>query len=1006
MGLFVLNAAGYGESLVSALPEAGGIILASAERAIPLVASDSEYPGVLRMLTLLQKDIEAVTGNRPPIFADGIPGGQDIVLVGTLDRSPLIGELVRAGKLPVDGLAGKWDSYILQVVDKPFPSVHRALVIVGSNKRGTLYGMFELSKQIGVSPWVWWADVPPKRKETVYIRPGLFKSGEPAVKYRGIFLNDEEPALGRWAVERYGGFNSVFYEKVFELMLRLRANYIWPAMWWAAFSSDDAQNPELADELGIVVGTTHHEPMMRAHAEWKANGEGAWNYETNEARLRQFWTEGIERMGDRESIVTLAMRGDGDMAMSEETNIALLEDIVADQRQIIEEVTGKKADQTPQLWALYKEVQDYYDKGMTVPEDVTLLLCDDNWGNVRRLPRPDTPPRSGGYGMYYHFDFVGGPRNHKWLNTSPLPRIWEQMHLCYEHGVNRIWIVNVGDLKPMELPISFFLDYAWNPKAIPAESLPEYTRSWAEQQFGPKHAETIAGILSAYTKFNSRRKPEMLDRNTYSLMHYREWERVVSQYKTLLEQAETIGHKLPAEYRDAYYQLVLHPVRACANLYEMRYAEAKNRLFAEQGRAATKNMADRVERLFEKDRQISQTYNQEISGGKWNHMMDQTHISYTYWQQPEKDVVPKVLSITLPAEAEMGVAVEGETRWWPGEINETETAGETSEPNETHGKTGDSRKSGDRETQAEKGETTERVAQFRKDAAVLPEMDGFRRQSCFIEVFNRGTEAFDFKAESSVPWLLVRPESGTVDKEMLLNVSVDWAAAPKGVHKIPIRINGAGRQVTVTAVVNNPPSPIPQDFSGYIEERGVVSMEAPHYSRKVETDNIHWQVIPGLSRTDSGVTPMPVTSGSQNPGENSPRLEYDMLLFTEGEVEVSTFWSPTQDFLATGGLRYGVSFDDETVRMVNIHENDTIPDWKYPQSWNEAVGRNIKVKKSRHTIRESGARVLKIWMVDPGFVLQKIVVNTGGLKPSYLGPPESMRCGIDHGTNHRNGVTQ
>ena len=379
----------------------------------PIFVSNEEYPGVRRIVGYFQDDMQKVTGIRPELISGSIPKSKEVVLIGTIGKNSLIDELVKSGKINISDIRGKWESSMIQMIENPFPGVKRALVIAGCDKRGTIFGVFELSRQIGVSPWYWWSDVPVKKHPNVFVNNGRFVFGEPKVKYRGIFLNDEEPALGRWAVEKYGGFNHQMYEKVFELILRLKGNYLWPAMWWASFNSDDPVNPELADEMGIVMGTTHHEPMMRAHAEWKPFGGGEWNYETNPEQLRKFWTEGIQRMGNRESIVTLAMRGDGDMAMSEGTNRALLEKIVADQRQIITDVTGKNCTETPQLWALYKEVQDYYDRGMRVPDDVTLLLCDDNWGNIRKLPKPGTPPRVGGYGIYYHFDYVGGPRNYK-----------------------------------------------------------------------------------------------------------------------------------------------------------------------------------------------------------------------------------------------------------------------------------------------------------------------------------------------------------------------------------------------------------------------------------------------------------------------------------------------------------------------------------------------------------------------------------------------------------------
>jgi hypothetical protein len=633
------------EAYVSANKGKDRFPLVAGGKAAPLFASAQDWPGVLRAARDLQADINRVTRTQPTLATDKAPRGKQVVIIGTVGKSPLIDGLIRDKKLDASGLAGQWETFVVQAVDQPMAGVERALVVAGSDKRGTIYGIYDLSQQMGVSPWYWWADVPVTPQKALYVLPGRHTLGAPKVKYRGIFLNDEAPALSGWAKEKFGGINSKMYGHVFELILRLKGNYLWPAMWGNAFNDDDKQSPVLADEYGVVMGTSHHEPMLRAQQEWKRYGSGPWNYQTNQKTLADFWRQGIVNMGTHESIVTIGMRGDGDEPMSEESNIALLERIVADQRQIIADATGKPAAQTPQLWALYKEVQDYYDRGMRVPDDVTLLLCDDNWGNLRKLPKPGEKPRAGGYGIYYHFDYVGGPRNYKWLNTNPLPRIWEQMHLAYEHDARQIWIVNVGDLKPMELPISFFLDYAWNPEAIGAGQVADYARHWARQQFGAERAPAIGDMLARYAKYNARRKPELLDADTYSLTNYGEWPGVMADWQQLRAQAEALEPQLPAAQRDAYFQLVLHPILASANLHELYYTVALNRAAAKAGAANTNELATKAQALFARDATIKQRYH-ALAGGKWNHMMDQTHIGYTYWQQPPVDKMPDV--VTLP----------------------------------------------------------------------------------------------------------------------------------------------------------------------------------------------------------------------------------------------------------------------------------------------------------------------------------------------------------------------
>jgi hypothetical protein len=931
---------------ISTKKSEGVFILSASGKSTTLCVSSQDHPGVIRVLKQLQADIEKVTNILPDLSTDTIPELKEIVLVGTIGKSPLIDKLIQEKKLDVEGVAGKWETFLIQVVEKPFPHVDRALIITGSDKRGTIYGMYDLSSKIGISPWYWWADVPPQKKSSVYILPGRYTRGEPKVKYRGIFINDEAPALSGWAYEKFGGFNSKFYEHVFELILRLKGNFLWPAMWNNSFSVDDTLNPKLADEYGIVMGTSHHEPMMRAWKEWEwaGNGRGSWDYSKNAETLRKFWEEGIRRTKDYEKIVTLAMRGDGDEPMSEGANIDLLQNIVKDQRKILGEVTGKDITTIPQVWALYKEVQEYYDKGMRVPDDVTVLLCDDNWGNIRRLPKVTDPPHPGGYGIYYHYDFVGGPRNYKWLNTTQIERVWEQMHLAYVQGADRIWIVHVGDIKPMEFPIAFFLDYAWDPGKISAKDLPEYTREWAEEQFGAEYAKAIADILNTYTKFNSRRKPEMLSPETYSLVNYREAETVVAEYNNLADKAQCIYDSLPFECKDAFYQLVLHPVRACSNLNDLYVTVGKNHLYAEQGRAATNTLAEKARELFKKDSVTTHYYNTVLAGGKWNHLMDQTHIGYTSWQEPSKNVMPEVKEIMVPDTAEMGVAIEGSEIFWPND----------------------------------------------KSVAVLPEFDPYNKQIYYTEIFNRGNIPFDYSVQTFEPWIKIDYPNGKIGKEKRLFVSVDWKNAPTGIHRVPITISGPNEvRVVVQAVLNNPASPKRIRITGFVESNGFVSMNAENFTTAKKTKNIGWLTIPNLGRTGSDMTSVPVTAQDQTPAGGSPRLEYRVYLFSNGEVSVKAYFSPTLNYHNSQGLRYAISFDNEPPQIVNIHENETVQDWKYPRWWNQAVSENVMIKMSKHSIQKPGEHILKFWMVDPGVVLQKIVVETGKVKPSYLGPPES-----------------
>jgi Glycosyl hydrolase family 115/Gylcosyl hydrolase family 115 C-terminal domain len=601
--------------------------------------------------TAVQRAAENLRGDLAKVAMAQLPRDAAVpIIVGTIGNSKQIDALVAAGKLDVADVKGKWEGYVQQVVDAPMPGVDRALVIAGADRRGTIFGVYDLSARIGVSPWHYWADVPVQQRKRLYATAGR-RADAPKVRYRGIFINDEEPALGNWARSTFGGINAKFYERVFDLLLRSRANYVWPAMWGKSLWEDDPESARLANEMGVNLGTSHHEPMMRAHVDWQRASGGKWNYETNPLVLKQFWRDGIDRTNGQDRLVTVGMRGDGDEPMSETTAIALLEKIVADQRSIIADSTKKPAEKTPQMWALYKEVQDYYDQGMQVPDDILLLFADDNWGNIRRLPKLGTT-RAGGYGVYYHFDYVGDPRNYKWLNNTQIERVWEQMRSARAHGADALWIANVGDIKPMELPTSFFLDLAWNPESIPLEKVQSYYRDYAARQFGGAQADDIASLLRDSSRVLARRKPELIDANYYRTNDDNEAERIAAEYAALDARARGIAASLPADQQSAFYQLVHHPIEAMTNLHSMYRAIAEGR--TDDARAA-----------FAHGAAIRQRY-ESLESGKWKYMMSQTHISYTGWQQPEVDVMPDAVSWRPEAVKRNGPtakAIKGERRF-------------------------------------------------------------------------------------------------------------------------------------------------------------------------------------------------------------------------------------------------------------------------------------------------------------------------------------------------------
>lgn len=625
-----------------------GDLLLNANNRVEIYMDTNDCKGVSYAAHALLKDIKSVSGATATLTSDAgflkkADTARPAILVGTIGHSAAIDQLVKQKRINGNLLKGKREKFIITLIDGQ-------LVIAGSDRRGTIYGIYELSQQMGVSPWYDWADVPVEHHDSIFVNKGIYTDGEPAVRYRGIFLNDEAPCLTSWVKNTYGtGYGDHrFYQRVFELVLRLRGNMMWPAMWGWAFYADDPENEKTADEMGVVMSTSHHEPMARNHQEYARNrkGWGPWNYQKNKASLQKFFREGIERMKGTEQIVTIGMRGDGDEAMSAEADTKLMTNIINDQRKIIADVTGRKASETPQVWALYKEVLDYYDKGMKVPDDVTLLLCDDNWGNVRRVPNAKERKHKGGWGLYYHVDYVGAPRNSKMLNVTPVQNPWEQLTLAYENGIDRLWILNVGDLKPMEYPISQFMDMAWNPRKYDVNNITRHTRDWCAQQFGESQADEAARILNLICKYNGRCTPEMLDKNTY-ILENGEWQEVVNQYLQLEADALRQYNSLPASYHDAYRQIILFPIELMSNLHQMYFAQAQNHALYKQGNPKANVWADECERLFKRDSLICDYYNHKMAGGKWNGMMTQKHIGYKSWNDDfEKNTCPELLRVT------------------------------------------------------------------------------------------------------------------------------------------------------------------------------------------------------------------------------------------------------------------------------------------------------------------------------------------------------------------------
>ena len=623
---------------MTAMAQAEKFCLADNGKTATIIVSDNDWKGVIRAARDLSDDVRKVTGTasqfdlqsensvgKLPHERQNLKGS---ILVGTIGRSRTIDALIKQKKIDVSKVRGQWESYLIDVVDGH-------LVIAGSDKRGTIYGIYEISRRIGVSPWYWMADVPVKHQDEVWYDGGRIVQPSPKVKYRGLFINDEWPSFGTWCTNHFGGVNAKAYEHIFELMLRLKANYFWPAMWATAFNEDDPENPRLADEMGIVMGTSHHEPMMRSHQEYLHRKEqvGPWDYATNKERVDQFFREGMERNKAYDNLVTIGMRGDGDVAMGkgdDQENIRTLGKVIEGQRQIIKDIYGSP-DAVPQLWAIFTEVQRYYDAGFTVPDDVTLLFCDNNWGYIRRKARDFERKRKGGLGLYYHIDMNGGPWNDRWVNTTTVPKLREQLNLAYQSGIDRIWIINVGDLKPKEMPITFIMDYAWNPEAIQPGDEQAWLEGFTRSIFGDQFAKETADIIARYSKYNLWRKPEAQVPGIYNM---EEMLRMEKLWQSLTVRCEALKEQIPAEAQDAFYQLVYYPTVASAGV-----AQIYN--------CATLGDSLTINHLMAKDQRLTDYYNKCMAGGKWDGMMLDNHIGYTQWFIPKENYHPMTLGFKV-----------------------------------------------------------------------------------------------------------------------------------------------------------------------------------------------------------------------------------------------------------------------------------------------------------------------------------------------------------------------
>lgn len=950
---------------VVSLPTSG-ISLVKDGKTIPIYIDQkgTDYDGISLAASAFTGDVSLVTGQQPELITDSSKLTGTVMIAGSIGNNEIIDTLIADGKLDVSSIKDKWECYKIQVIEKPMDGIDKAIVIAGSDKRGTIYGIYHISEMIGVSPWVYWADVTPKKYEALYLDESALNitSKEPSVKYRGIFLNDEHPSLGSWVQKEFGGFNEKFYDKVFELILRLKGNYLWPAMWSASFSENGVStklaNAEHADAYGVVMGTSHHEPMFRAGVEWQQKyrdygSSNLWDFSQNSEAITKFWEDGLIRNKDLESVITIGMRGEADSALvgTDEQNIQLLKDIIITQKKLLKKHNLLEA---PLVLTLYKEVEKFWYGTASAEglrtwdelDDVTIMLTEDNFGNVRTLPTKDERDRKAGWGMYYHFDFHGGPVSYEWINTVPLTKVWEQMSMAYDYGIDEIWIVNVGDLKPMELPISYFLDLAydfdtWGTSAI--NKTDDYTKQWVKQQYGAAIDEAaingIADVLDGYIRLNGKRKPEITYYNTYSITKFNEAQTVLKEAIDLENKAKYYYDLMPEDYKDSYYQLVYFPAAASANIKKMQIFAGLNDFYYKQKSILANTYAALTKECITADTQLQNTYNILMSGGKWKGMMSSNHIGYTHWND-EGWQYPSVKYITPEPDSSMIVSAEG------------------------------------------------LFNPYRSGTAELPAFTNLNKEAYWLTISNSGNDQFDYNITTSDDWIKVDKTQGSVITVDVISVSIDWDKLSKSKEGIITISSGSSKvEVTVKAELI--------DTSGleamtFVKAHDYVSIEALHTTAIVPKGGVEWKVINNYGRSLSSLKMYP-TDISFEKAEDAPYLEYKLYVDEDADYTLTAYTAPTNNLSKNSRLQYAVAFDDEAPITADTLPRDFVAGGS--NSWNKAVMDNAVMTLTRHKLTK-GAHTLRFYGLDAGLVLQKLVLSKGGgLAYSFLGPQESYYIG-------------
>lgn len=946
------------------------IQIAKNANCIPIVIEEEAGQGLWKIAQKSADDLELVTGIRPDVYKNMTKDCETVILYATVGKSRLLDELKKQNKISFDEVQGKREVFAIHLVENAFEGVKQTLVIYGSDKRGTIYGIFYLSKQIGVSPLLFWGDVKPAHQDEIIFDETIeMVSQEPSVRYRGFFINDEWPCFGNWTMEHFGGFTARMYDHVFELLLRLNGNYLWPAMWTSSFTLDgpEEESAKLADEYGVIMGNSHHEPCLRASEEWDIyKGEKTpygieWDYTANKEGLLRYWEDGLKRSSKYENIVTVGMRGERDSAMQGtstiEDNINVLKDIITKQNILISRYADTDEKKKPRLLAIYKEVERYFYGTKEVAglreweglHNIILMLCEDNYGNMRTLPDEQMRYHKGGYGMYYHLDYHGSPVSYEWINTTPLSKIWEQMTQAYEYGVHEVWMVNVGDLKGNEFPLSYFMDLAYDYKTwgiLKENSTEKYTQQWMSLQFGKKaddrQVQELSQILTESVRISSLRKPESLNSHTYHPAYYMEADKMIEAVQCLCQKAESMRKELSEHEQIAYDSMIYYPLQWGMNLLLMQLYAGKNAHFAKQGKIVANYYYDLVTGAIHKDRVLAEKFGKAFNQ-KWKGMELEHHIGFTKWnedgcQYPLRMMVepfdqPRLL-VSRSDDSLIAVKNYGNP-----------------------------------------------------DNMIIRDFLYAGWDKVKMEVANGGTGSFICRVEQEdCDWIEVDWVEKEIQGQEVLTITCkkDYLPDNEQVHKLyltdgdtRIAIHIYGKKTVTT----NLPA------MTFLEQNGVIAINGEHFAKMQAAEGGEWKVLKGYGKIGCGLKAFPVTKEFAD--GKGPAVCYRLAVEEAGDYKLEVWSSPSNPIKRNGRLCFGIRLNQEQMVRIPSVSKDYCAGEPENEEWSRGVVNQIH-KSILQVKLEKGLNEVWIYAIDPGFVLEKLFVYKGTKKESYFGAGESF----------------